>query len=187
MEGTSKTADATAITAVRGVQQQWTCVAPHTKLHVHQSVITRLEPFDFTHAAVVHQRKYTAGVHSFTVELVASERTFNFACFGVTSNPQLPTCDDGHAAVGLTDDSWAYYPLNNGVFHDCEYTKLATGDGRGAVNDKIMITVDMDHHTMSVTVNGQHRGVVYRDLPAAVYPAISLWYPYDKVKVTFAD
>eukprot|EP01087_Luapelamoeba_hula_P001394 TRINITY_DN1111_c1_g1_i4.p1 TRINITY_DN1111_c1_g1~~TRINITY_DN1111_c1_g1_i4.p1 ORF type:complete len:469 (+),score=129.34 TRINITY_DN1111_c1_g1_i4:28-1407(+) len=81
-------------TAVGHAQQQWTCVVPHPKLHVQESVITHLRAAGS--AAVVDQRKYTAGVHSFTVQLVASHHSFSGAHFGMCTRWWWWWCGQSH-------------------------------------------------------------------------------------------
>eukprot|EP01087_Luapelamoeba_hula_P011719 TRINITY_DN3221_c0_g1_i8.p1 TRINITY_DN3221_c0_g1~~TRINITY_DN3221_c0_g1_i8.p1 ORF type:complete len:578 (+),score=98.73 TRINITY_DN3221_c0_g1_i8:86-1735(+) len=187
----TKTMATTTQAVATTTQLQWAAIEPSSLLHIDKSVITHTGTED-KHAAVVDQRKWTQGVHSFTVHLLAgSPQVFGgpFAGvdLGVTCNPQLPT---RRVYVGGTADSWSYLPCGNSAWHNNQRTEVKTvkySAGGARVNDKITITVDMDKHTMSVTVNGQDGGVVHSNLPTTVYPAISLCYPKQQVKVTFAD
>eukprot|EP01087_Luapelamoeba_hula_P020608 TRINITY_DN7059_c0_g3_i2.p1 TRINITY_DN7059_c0_g3~~TRINITY_DN7059_c0_g3_i2.p1 ORF type:complete len:499 (+),score=90.24 TRINITY_DN7059_c0_g3_i2:78-1574(+) len=140
--------------------QQWTPFFASPLLRVNNAVITHGGLNANTWGTVVEQRAYTQGIHSFTVHVLTTAE----------EDPSYTI----NAHLGVT---------SNPNFEGTE-----VGGGLPVPRlCQITITVDMNKHNMSVAIDGHNLGVVHHDLPATVYPAISLYHKDDQVKVTFSN
>jgi len=102
-----------------------------------------------------------------------------------TSNGRINigVCVEGHSLtsyVGQSKFGWAYYGNNGKREHAGGSEKYGPTYSTG---DTIRVMCDMDSRTLSFSKNGLYLGIAFHNIPACVYPAITLYTTGDQVSL----
>jgi len=92
-------------------------------------------------------------------------------------------CVEGHSLtsyVGQSKFGWAYYGNNGKREHAGGSEKYGPTYGSG---DTVRVMCDMDLRTLSFCKNGLYLGTAFHNIPACVYPAITLYTTGDRVSL----
>ncbi len=130
-------------------------------------------------SALVDYRMET-GKHYWEV-IVEDMPSCDFLCVGVSI--KKPEISNGVYMIGSQEGEWAFAVY----YRDArQMNKSKTYGQHVKRGDKIGVSVDMDKHEMSFSINGVNLGVAFNDLAGILYPAVSIADGL-KIKLVFSD